>query len=285
MKNLLWFLLLGGLLVIGCAEDCEDFMNPDCPNYCVDITNPNCPNYDPCYGVAATSAEFESYTFVGTYDELKIVADTFRYNNTVTFRTKEEEGKTYEWKIGNDGRTWNTSSVSLRFVENDSISLRLGIPVQLIVRKTPNTACFPNDDGIDTLQKTIYFRNEWESAFFGKWRGTNTADPDSVYIIEILMKKGRPSGNYLDSRTHIAAYNFRNGGQACTPPHELDASTTHHGLFGVGQPYPRPFNTCPPPYTWWLYSLNLRTQRDSIFIDWLVGEQRVPVSFKGIRVQ
>jgi hypothetical protein len=62
----------------------------------------------------------------------------------------------YKWIIGAEE------------IENQPMVYRSGfprnvwIPITLIVQKKPNTACFPKDDGIDTITKSYIFTdNKW----------------------------------------------------------------------------------------------------------------------------
>jgi hypothetical protein len=249
MKNLLWFLLLGGLLMMGCSKDDEVV---DCD----DFTNPACSNYNPCHDQTEVSAEFIAYIEPSyRHDtpegiEMRIISDTFLYGNQIIFEAKDEHAKSYKWKIGTDDRIWTTSSVSLLFARVDSLSYKDGITVQLIVEKDPNTACFPNDNGIDTVTRHIAFVSSFSRLpFTGTWRGTNSVRPDITYDLEIFRV-------YAHERADYGINNLFNVPEWCVHhyrigyPHTytgfLDARATHGSPFFLGGNWLN--SNCPTEY-------------------------------------
>ena len=170
MKNLFILTLLITLIILtGCPDD------PVRP--------------DPCDGKKPVSAEFDilESNYWGQ-DKYYSKSDTILYANIANFVAKEENA-TYIWKIGSDNREFTTSKVSLRFLDV------LGeVPVRLIVNKAPDTLCFPNDDGIDTVTKILYVNRIMENyepcifefdLFSGDYTGYNLDNPKDTFTITI----------------------------------------------------------------------------------------------------
>jgi hypothetical protein len=184
MKNTFFLLLsIFVILIAGC--------NKDEPVACTDETNPECPNYDPCHDAESTSADFETACIVVSdkYQKITSQEDTFYLGANIQFTAKQEDVLSYEWKIGDDDRVFTEQSFSLTFNPSDSVILfNRPVPIRLIVTRTPNTSCFPADDGIDTLTKYIYFVSIHEVShkkFLGTWVGSREDKPDEIYEIEI----------------------------------------------------------------------------------------------------
>jgi hypothetical protein len=182
MKNIFIIFLLGiiGIGVAGCDEDCED------------ITNPECPNFDPCYGVEdvpQATIEVGRTLFTGPNSpDIRYSGDTILYGG-VYFKTNISNAIRYEWTVGTDNRTWNTKEFELNFPDTDSLTLRNNpIQVRLIVEYETN-ACFPENNGIDTVYKTIHFRAYWENKIEGTWEGYRDNLVDNVYQLEIRIDR------------------------------------------------------------------------------------------------
>ncbi len=147
MKNLLYFFLIT-LLVLSCSrckeEDCTDSTNPDCPNYVAPV--------DPCAGKTEVSADFvieERISIIG--DGEFISTDTTLKERNIRFRAITEGAVEYKWYIGNE--IINQQIVTRFFSSQWTGS---NIPITLVVRKIPDTACFPNDDGYDSITKVFH---------------------------------------------------------------------------------------------------------------------------------
>lgn len=128
-KLLLLIAIASSLMLTNACKKCKDDPVPD-----------------PCATYRKTTAAFtieEEYHY-----ERRFESDTVMCNNDIYF-TAELYGYNYEWRIGNDPTVYNTSVVKLYFPNPTTINVRL------IVRRTPVYECDPNDDGIDTLNKTL----------------------------------------------------------------------------------------------------------------------------------
>ncbi len=92
--------------------------------------------------------------------------------------------KGYEWKIGKD---------PYRQAVTDRITtLRFPLPfnsieIRLIVHSKPNTVCFPNDDGIDTLIKYLTVIDRLSNPIRnGRFSGYLAEEPSNTFVVEII---------------------------------------------------------------------------------------------------
>jgi hypothetical protein len=201
MKYIFFVFLLGiiGIGVSGCDEDCTDETNIDCPNY------------DPCYGVEKHILDFSisGDEYLG-YNPM--ICDTIFTGSSATFRANLSDAISYEWKVGTDTRVWTNQSFGLSFPIQDSTYLiNNPIPVTLIVEYEPNTVCFPNDDGRDTITKYVHFRSQWQADYYGKWQGYLNDDENNPYTIRIEAFKVPSSVLFY----RIRVYNLYNEGDSC----------------------------------------------------------------------
>jgi hypothetical protein len=80
--------------------------------------------------------------------------------------------------------TYTQRSFTLHF--GGSVPRGTLIPVTLIVNKTPDNSCFPDDDGIDTLTKNIYYADPCtEGLLNGKYQGYWEENPSDTFTIQI----------------------------------------------------------------------------------------------------
>jgi hypothetical protein len=178
MNRLVW-LVLSIIIVFGCNH---------CKDECDDSTDPNCPNYqepiNPCDGVFATSAQFSMMqspningvppdTLITFYRECVIM-------KPITLRAHLNDCS-YHWIIG--ANDYYTQEVSFNF---SSTYVDQQIPITLIVSRTPNTACFPEDDGLDTVSKIIIPKYGCEAAIWGKYYGAWEDSPLDSFVIELV---------------------------------------------------------------------------------------------------
>ncbi len=131
----------------------------------------------PCAGKKATSAEFNIYEATGNgfhewglidtdsivytpiCDGCTPLDSTYKiaYLNEVNlkFKALDTTAKKYEWRFNDSDQVFTTSGFSLRFIPKKVLAS--SIAITLILSKTPNKECFPQDNGIDTLTKTLHF--------------------------------------------------------------------------------------------------------------------------------
>jgi hypothetical protein len=106
---------------------------------------------DPCSCASEVSAEFVIEEWAKNFGE-PIWDETDTCNRVATMRfTAKEENATYKWYVGSE--ILSGRSVSRTF---DEQWVGYTIPITLVVTKTPNNTCFPNDDGYDSITKSFY---------------------------------------------------------------------------------------------------------------------------------
>ncbi|MFD2785652.1 hypothetical protein [Hymenobacter rubripertinctus] len=153
--------LLGPLLLAGCRQDKD-------------------PQPDPC---AAAQANPLSFRFLENYGTP--TPDTAYAKQDITFEGPGAPYTSYEWRVGNDARVFTDRQFSLYFYEKDAGDYR----VRLIARRPPNTKCFPNDDGVDTLTKVLSLvpRSFRKGPIYGKFQGSTTDAPRDTFTIRIFQ--------------------------------------------------------------------------------------------------
>jgi hypothetical protein len=261
MKNIFILLLLSICIVIisSCDEDCED------------ITNPECPNFDPCYGVVDVpigTIEVGNTLYVGpNQPDILFQGDTVLYGG-VYFKTNISNAIRYEWKVGTDSRTWDTKEFQLNFSDDDSTILRYNpIEVRLIV-EYETSDCFPENDGIDTVYKTIHFRAYWENKIEGTWEGHLDDDTENPYRMTLDIKKsfqGIPPGDVL------YIYNQYGLNSGCFHWYsDYPQFIGYRNLIDNDQGTDWIWETCGGPYYRWNRALNIavNTTDDTIVMTW-----------------
>lgn len=169
----LFFLALANLMFNSC-------------NKCQDPRNPDCENYNPCIDAKATSAAFTikeatiQHIISPNLTDFLMDTDTC-YMSSVFFEATQQDADSFIWQVGSEMEPRYGKQVNVVFPDN----LRgTTFTIRLIVKRKPNTSCFPNDDGIDTVTRQFYFVrfNEplsWEGTYYG----SDDDKPDSMYTI------------------------------------------------------------------------------------------------------
>lgn len=132
---------------------------------------------DPCAGAKANPLAFHYLEYTGTP-----TADTAYNKQVISFVGPGIPYTAYHWQVG-PVITRTTQQFALSF--DDQI---VGpIPVQLIAHRPPNTACFPHDDGIDTLTQllTLVPRPSLRAPIYGKFQGANRSSPQDTFTVRI----------------------------------------------------------------------------------------------------
>ena len=132
----------------------------------------------PCHALKANSLTFHYLEYTGTPS-----ADTVYNNQPVTFVGPGAPYTAYEWLVGpSTRRTAQTFALSF------DAKTRGNIPVRLIARRPPNTACFPHDDGIDTLTQILTLMpNQARSPIYGKFQGANRSSPRDTFTVRVYQ--------------------------------------------------------------------------------------------------
>lgn len=146
---------------------------------------------NPCENAHAVSA---SFLIQEDWDQTDLGAEDWIYYDTdtvCTYRIKltanEKDAISYRWKIGTDTTTFTQQSFTIRFPYTYVSTLSpKNISVTLVVNKTPNKLCLPNDDGIDTVTRIIHFVNDTggnliKGYFVGQW-DNNPVNSDTIII-------------------------------------------------------------------------------------------------------
>jgi len=132
---------------------------------------------NPCQAAKANPLAFHYLEFTGTS-----TADTAANNQVITFVGPGAPYTAYQWKVG---------STIMRSTQEFGLSFDgtvLGnIPVTLIAHRPLNTACFPHDDGIDTLTQTLTLvpRPNLRAPIYGKFQGANRSSPRDTFTVRI----------------------------------------------------------------------------------------------------
>jgi hypothetical protein len=286
MRNLFLVFLLGvGLISMSsCDEDCTD------------ETNIECPNYDPCYGVEdipQATIEVGRRQFTGPNSpDIRYSGDTILYGG-VYFKTNISNAIRYEWTVGTDNRSWNTKEFKLNFPDTDSLTLRNNpIQVRLIVEYETN-ACFPENDGIDTVYKTIHFRAYWENQIEGTWEGYLDDNTNHSYQMILDIKpsfQGTPPGDVL------YIYNQYGLNSGCFHWYsDFPYALSYRNLYdNFQQGYAYNWETCGGPYYRWNRELDItvNTTDDTMVMTWKEWKYKddgdccesIPHIFRGSRV-
>ena len=130
---------------------------------------------DPCAGQRANPLTMQFIEAFGTP-----TPDTATNNQPLVLRGPGAPYTSYEWLIGAiDQRTGRTAVVSF-----DRRTLG-PIPVRLIAKRPLNTACFKNDDGVDTLTQmlTLVPQRDLRAPIYGKFQGSNKDTPRDTFTV------------------------------------------------------------------------------------------------------
>ncbi|MBS1508043.1 MAG: hypothetical protein JSS79_15490 [Bacteroidetes bacterium] len=144
---------------------------------------------DPCKALSATSADFSIMEYHGYAYPLNKLWKYYPSDTVsslyIQFVAKDSTADSYEWHIGTG--VYSKRSVSLSF---PNTIVGQSVPITLILSKKPNLNCFPNNRGVDTLTKRVYFLDDCVSPLVkGKFNGYNTNAPKDTFSITIDLCK------------------------------------------------------------------------------------------------
>ena len=196
--QILTIITLSSLLFYSCSkkeEGCTDTKatnyNPKAEDddgsctYCYEPTNPQCTNYDPCYGEEHVTAWFDAFEELGPSadaDTFIVTTDNF-LRKVVKFEAKEE-GANYTWYIGTE--IIHTREVVRSFTAASLVGQT--IAVTLVVEKTPNLNCSPNDDGKDSLTRYFEVVDDCASLLADTFVGVWENEPLDTFELAIIFK-------------------------------------------------------------------------------------------------
>jgi len=169
MKNCLKFIF--SITVLTVIISCQKSEEQDCAPTIIK---------DPCEGKFPITADFEiadaPFATDGNYYPSDNVTPGY-------VRLKAyEEGATYLWNI--EGREYTEQEVVFQTQTEFSEPIMFGdsIKASLIIYKEPDTLCFPNDDGRDTITKSFTVVSGCQCKIIGTYRGVLENELDSFNI-------------------------------------------------------------------------------------------------------
>lgn len=113
--------------------------------------------------------------------------DTLMFGSAVF--TALEEDANYTWLIG-------IETLHDKEVTRSGFPDGQAVPITLIVEKTPDNECFPDDDGRDTLTRYLYqAESSCESVIQGDYHGCLESNPQDTFTISIDNCAPYPSIN------------------------------------------------------------------------------------------
>lgn len=204
MKNkylkVLAFIVASTLFAYG-VESCKKKEQPPLSSYSI----------DPCKNAHEVTAEFTMGELTsGLLSGDTTFTDTIFKEKNVHFVAQEENAE-YTWYIGTE--VLNTKTVTRYF---DASFAGTDQTISLVVRKEPNTVCFPNDDGYDSVSKQLHVSNYrievGDSVYLGPIEGAyrvkmpHLQDSSDVYV---NVSKGSMSSYFFN------IYNYNGQGADC----------------------------------------------------------------------
>ncbi|MDX2284409.1 MAG: hypothetical protein NW241_09615 [Bacteroidia bacterium] len=172
-----YLLLLPALLLLAACKPCDDPANPECKNY------------DPCWDRTETDADFSLLGIFPfpTYgqEDSSIYVDLNRILNPqrVTFRA-HQTFESYRWIVGSHNQVITEPEFSLLFV---GANINGPLTVTLVGTRTPDSLCFPHDDGIDTVSRTFEIIPLEEARVLGRFEGHELHNPQRRFTVEISL--------------------------------------------------------------------------------------------------
>lgn len=162
--------LISVLLIIGCKKDAEP---------CCDISNPECPNYAPCHDSDLPSAKIIMGTGSDIVPKPYFYADSV-FKSGITFVSEETDpGIKHTWYLGAE-TIENLTQLGRSFID---VPRPAKLFITHVIEYEPNLACFPNDDGYDSITQDFYLidkLSEFQST--GTFRGVREGETDSFDI-------------------------------------------------------------------------------------------------------
>ena len=140
----------------------------------------------PCQAAVANPLTFSFLEYSGTP-----TPDTTYNNQSVSFVGPGAPYTAYQWLVGP-----TTVRATQKFTLSFDANTVGPIPVRLIARRPPNTACFPHDDGVDTLTRVLTLvpfvdpavplRNP-RAPIYGKYLGATHSAPRDTFTVRIYQ--------------------------------------------------------------------------------------------------
>jgi hypothetical protein len=160
---------------------------------------------DPCAGSQEVKADFKIENRVGPSpaeayyleSEGSACFPLDNYGTGIIRLTALQDSLEYKWIIGSD--TIYNQEYSFLFGEEFCGGT---YPLTLIVSGQPDTACFPNDNGLDTLTKMIHIVEGFDNPIYGKYKVAWSDQPNDSFEVKLSIASV-PGPSFL-----IYAHNF-----------------------------------------------------------------------------
>jgi hypothetical protein len=173
------------LLLITCILALAACRKDIAPDPCTDPLDPNCVTYHPCNGVQPVTADFEMWygSYLGGTD-LKgrwVVQDSVFPPGDILFKA-ELNGAQYQFILGLD--TVTEQQDYRRFVKSfwNDTSIYSTYYNTLTVWKTPNLSCYPNEQAMARLTRSITIKRPSQLLTSGMFKVLYDGDTDSTLI-------------------------------------------------------------------------------------------------------
>jgi len=169
---------------------------------------------DPCDCASEVSADFEIREALNNGApsiNMYTVTDDILANKTAYFKAKLDDAE-YTWYIGADVET--EQETSKYFSDQWAGST---IPITLVVEKEPNTNCFPNDDGYDSITKNMRVHDQCDTNIMeGTFRVAEENSTDSFDIVfDFELAYAAPGVLSPDNCSRLDFYNYDGNGSNC----------------------------------------------------------------------
>ena len=200
---------------------------------------------DPCECASEVSADFdilERHTQLASSEIIVTDHVVGAGSKQVRFRAKEEDAE-YTWYIGTDIETDRET-----FKNFGSQWTGSTIPITLVVKKEPNTICFPEDDGYDSITKTFDIYDVCYEPYLleGTFRMAPENSTDSIDIV-IEFKEYAPWNDCLNADIT----NFDGEGSTC-PGNYFRVEKSYRYMSAVGGTNIGPCQSL-SPFSAWLH--------------------------------
>ena len=170
------------LIVLSCSrckEDCDDSTDPACPNYVDSEVADSCEGHQPVTANFVMSERLHEWNGVDTL----VPFWTHCTPNDPIVLTALEVGANYLWTIG--ANTYYTKECSFEIGEEFAGQT---LNFTLVVEKDPDLECFPNDNGLDTLTRTVYINDICSPSIIGEFYGSLENAPLDSFPIQFYFE-------------------------------------------------------------------------------------------------
>ncbi len=134
---------------------------------------------DPCLTAEAQPLK-AAFTMAEKVGDSLVITDTIMQYSAVRFMAVGKYDSV-KWKIGTDARLFQSPSVVLEFDDPETIK------VTLVGYRKPNKACFPTDDGVDTVSRNLVVLSHfnYNSRIRGVYRGYVVGKEQEIFDVAI----------------------------------------------------------------------------------------------------